>query len=115
MCSSFHSLLITDTAFVPSDFEPVNVAKRSANEEIIITCPFYKSGNPPANCSWSRTDINNVTHKLQITRRQKESVDFCVIRIFFTEDDNGLYQCIGHNEVGNTSYTFPEKFIVESK
>ena len=111
---------LTVASFVPSDFQPVGVSRESAETVVPLFCPFENVGNPRPNCTWSRIDNNNITHQLQLTKPEITKGDsdddsFCSILLFFTENDNGLYQCTGHNGIGNTTYTFPERFVVESE
>ena len=95
---------------------PVKVNRDYTDNDVLLVCPFLVAGYPPPVCTWSKFDSNNVSHQLQFSNRQL-SLDHnnCTIRLVFGEDDNGLYQCTGYNEVGNATYTFPERFIVESK
>lgn len=109
-----YSIIHLVPPFVPSDYVPSTVSKYGANTVVNLLCPFKNAGNPPPLCTWNRLDNNNISHQLETT-----NVIFfdntCYVWIKFTEADNGLYQCTGHNEFGNVTYTFPEKFIVESK
>ena len=93
------------------------MSRIDANEQVRLFCPFLNVGNPQPYCTWSRTDNNNVTHQLQIgTRIISNSQDNCrIVFNVFRDSDNGLYRCTGHNAVGNVTYTFPERFIVESE
>ena len=118
-------LIFTDAPFVPSDFIPRSVSRGvDFNTMVLLECPFHKIGNPLPYCTWNRIDSNNVTHQLALTDPDISSAkpdsdtpdDMCDIFINkFREVHNGLYQCTGHNAVGNTTYTFPERFIVESE
>lgn len=99
--------------FVPSSFAPSVVSRKDADTVVVLICPFKYTGNPPAVCTWRRFDNDNISHELTMEKISDESN--CVVRFLFGEDDNGLYQCTGHNLVGNTMYTFPDRFIVESK
>ena len=103
--------------FVPPEFIPTTVLREHVGIFITLTCPFHNSGNPRPNCTWSRIDSNNITHEVQITEQKVMERDssFCDIFFYFTENDNGLYQCTGRNVIGTTTYTFPERFIVESE
>lgn len=105
--------------FVPSNFAPLKINKADADNLITLICPFNDAGNPPPVCTWRRFDSDNTSHSLSlhvdfVTRIRNEQSQ-CIISIFFGERYNGLYQCTGRNEVGNTTYTFPTRFIVESK
>ena len=110
-------LISTVVPFVPSEFIPDTVLRQFAGIKIRIRCPFHNVGNPLPNCTWSRTDSNNITHEIQFYEPKvlEEDSSFCDINYIFTENDNGLYQCTGHNVIGNITYTFPERFIVESE
>lgn len=108
----------TVASFVPSYFNPTGVSREDAGTLIPLFCPFNYVGNPLPYCTWRRFDSNNVTHQLresQITLPDPDDSSYCAIYVHFTENDNGLYQCTGHNIVGNTTYTFPERFVVESE
>lgn len=109
--------VLTVTSFVPDDFNPATVSRNDANMRVFLLCPFLNIGNPPPYCTWSRTDNNNVTHQLQIGARimSDPQDNNCRIRFTFRDSDNGLYHCTGHNVVGNVSYTFPQRFDVESE
>ena len=110
------AILFAVAPFVPSDFIPSGVSLMDADQEIILLCPFKNAGNPPPICTWSRFDNHNISYQLILNNRNSHFRDQynCSLMILFREDDNGLYQCTGHNEVGNTTYTFPKRFIVES-
>ena len=115
-CISTILFVLTVTSFVPDNFDPVRVLRQDANQQVRLFCPFGSVGNPPPFCTWSRTDNNNVTHQLQIgSRISSAASDNCIIVIFFRDSDNGLYHCTGHNAIGNVTYTFPERFDVESE
>ena len=98
--------------FVPSSFVPSVVSREDADTVVVLICPFKYTGNPPAVCTWCRFDNDNISHELTM---QISDPSNCVVQFYFSENDNGLYQCTGHNLVGNTTYTFPERFIVESE
>ena len=116
-CVYSYSVIHIVPPFVPSDYVPIRVSQHSANSVILLSCPFKNAGNPPPFCTWNRLGNYNISHQLDTRRliKDKYSDDVCIVYFLFTEADNGLYQCTGHNEIGNTTYTFPEKFIVESK
>lgn len=97
---------------MPNDYVPSRVNKEDVNSELVLVCPFIDAGNPLPVCTWSRVDSNNISHQILNNRITN---NYCIVRLLFEEEDNGLYQCTGHNAIGNTTYTFPEKFIVESK
>ena len=120
ICLILYLLLIFSivASFVPSDFIPIGVSEQSAGTGVMLYCPFENVGNPIPNCTWSRIDSNNITHQLQLTGPKitsRSGNSYCTIDLVFTENDNGLYQCTGHNSVGNTTYTFPKRFVVESE
>ena len=111
-------LISTVVPFVPSEFIPETVLRKFADVQVDITCPFHKVGNPLPNCTWSRIDSNNITHEIPLSDPKVTTMDgpsYCQIDYMITENDNGLYQCTGHNVIGSTTYTFPEPFIVESE
>jgi len=101
--------------FVPRDFVPVNIDRTYNKIQATLICPFLNAGNPPPVCTWSRFDSNNISHQLTLNNTIFIDQLKCVISIIFGEDNKGLYQCTGHNLVGNSTYTFPERFIIESK
>ena len=107
----------TVVPFVPPEFTPITVLREQADIFVQLICPFHNAGNPIPYCTWSRIDSNNITHEIQISKQKVMQFDssFCNMYYFFTENDNGLYQCTGHNAVGITMYTFPERFIVKSE
>ena len=110
-------VIVTVAPYVPSKFSPILVLREYAERSVPLRCPFHNVGNPIPNCTWSRIDSNNITHEIELSE-PKTIVDdssFCSIHYVFTENDNGLYQCTGHNVIGSTTYTFPERFIVESE
>ena len=113
----FH--ISTVAPFVPREFTPEIVLRRYANTDVVLTCPFHHVGNPLPSCTWSRIDSNNITHEVPLSEPKVTSADnspsYCQINYMITENDNGLYQCTGYNVIGNTTYTFPEPFIVESE
>jgi len=90
------------------------VLREQAEQIIVLFCPFFDTGNPLPFCIWNRIDSNNITHQIQSESLILEEENGCIIHLVFSEADNGLYQCIGYNEFGNTTYTFPERYIVES-
>lgn len=101
--------------FVPSDFVPETVLREQSEQEIALFCPFLDVGNPIPFCTWNRIDSNNITHQIQLESELiLRGTNDCVITFVFREADNGLYQCAGYNEIGNSTYTFPERYIVES-
>ena len=103
---------------MPSEFIPNTVLRRYANTDVLLTCPFHHVGNPLPSCTWSRIDSNNITHEIPLSEPKVITMDgplYCIIKYMITENDNGLYQCTGYNVIGNTTYTFPEPFIVESE
>ena len=110
-------LISTVVPFVPSEFIPETVLRKFAGVQVDIMCPFHDVGNPLPICTWSRIDSNNITHEIQFYEPKvlERDSSFCDIDYIFTENDNGLFQCTGHNVIGNTTYTFPERFIVESE
>ena len=110
-----YSIIHLVPPFVPSDYVPSTVSRYGANTVVSLLCPFKNAGNPPPLCTWNRLDNNNISHQLEATNIIIFFDNTCYVWIKFTEADNGLYQCTGHNEFGNVTYTFPEKFIVESK
>ena len=114
-----HVFISTVAPFMPSGFIPLSVSRECPEPSYTFYCPFNGIGNPRPNCTWSRIDSNNITHDIQIpgpkiTLSENDN-EYCAITYAFTENDNGLYQCVGHNSVGSTTYTFPERFIVESE
>ena len=103
---------------MPSEFVPETVLRMYANTDVRLNCPFRNVGNPSPNCAWSRIDSNNITHEIPLSDPKVTTMDgpsYCQIIYRITENDNGLYQCTGHNVIGNITYTFPEPFIVESE
>ena len=111
-----YSIIHLVPPFVPSDYVPSTVSRYGANAVTSLICPFKNAGNPPPFCTWNRLDNNNISHQLEATNVIIfYSNDACYVGIVFTEANNGLYQCTGHNEFGNITYTFPEKVMVESK
>ena len=102
---------------MPSDLVPSRVGIMDADRVITLICPFKNAGNPPPVCTWRRFDSENISHQLIVNNIGSRFLDQynCSFRLTFREDDNGLYQCTGHNEVGNNTYTFPKRFIVESE
>ena len=102
---------------MPSEFIPQTVLRLSANTDVQLNCPFHNVGNPSPNCAWSRIDSNNITHEIPLSEPKVTETDssYCQIYYTITENDNGLYQCTGYNVIGNTTYTFPELFNVESE
>ena len=119
ICLYFHVFISIVVPFVPIDFVPITVSRQFSAPSFWISCPFEGNGNPPPYCTWRRIDSNNITHEIQVPGPNiilsQGDTEFCSIRYIFTENDNGLYQCTGHNVIGNTTYTFPEPFIVESE
>ena len=115
----FYYFISTVASFVPDHFVPERVLRENANMAFVLFCPFRDVGNPRPVCTWSRTDSNNITHQLKIQNGGRiipiSFEDNCIIRFTFRDSDNGLYHCTGHNMVGNTTYTFPERFVVESE
>lgn len=103
--------------YVPSEFMPLRVLRRYAGKIVPLYCPFHNVGNPIPNCTWSRIDNNNISHEIQLSDSKVLNTDssYCKLHYIFTESDNGLYQCTGSNIVGSTTYTFPERFIIESE
>lgn len=114
MCCGFMiNCYCTVAPFVLSNFIPRRVDRTDANLLVTLICPFYNAGNPPPKCTWNRFDSNNISHQFEFPLVYTD--DGCISQLLFHEDDNGLYQCTGYNEVGNATYTFPERFIVESE
>ena len=123
VCKAYYYMMLAATyfyyayavaPFVPRDFVPVSIDRTYAQIHVTLICPFINAGNPPPVCTWRRLDNRNISH--QISLNYPLSVNLtCAIMIIFGEDDNGLYQCTGQNIIGNATYTFPKRFIVESK
>ena len=101
---------------MPTDFKPIILGSESILEQIRVVCPLIS--NPSPVCNWSKYDANNTRHEVV----PGESIGYdagsnnCSLGFFpLREEHSGLYECTASNTIGSTTYTFPERFIAESK
>jgi len=106
----------TDSPFVPTDFKPIIFGSENFYKQVSVKCPLIS--NPSPVCTWSKYDANNTKHEVVPGKYIGYDAGFnnCSLGFFpLREEHSGLYECTASNTIGSATYTFPERFIVESK
>ena len=106
----------TDSPFVPTDFKPIIFGSENFYKQVSVKCPLIS--NPSPVCNWSKYDANNTRHEVVPGKYigYDAGSNNCSLGFFpLREEHSGLYECTASNTIGSTTYTFPERFIVESK
>ena len=112
MCINF----CIDVPYVPSDYRPIVLGSESVGRQVSLRCPLI-SNPPPASCNWSKYDNNNTRQEVVpgnyvgFGQSTHCFIDFLPLK----EMHSGLYECTAENEIGTATYTFPERFNIESE
>ena len=101
---------------MPTNYRPVRISMENIDRHLSVQCPLMS--NPLPVCNWSKYDDNNVRQEVV----PGNGIGFftgttnCTLAFFpLREEHSGLYECTASNTIGSTTYTFPERFIPESK
>ena len=100
---------------MPSDHIPITLGSENIDRSLSLECPLMS--NPQSVCNWSKYDDNNARQEvlrgnnIRFSDQSNCSIDFFPLK----EIHSGLYECTAVNAIGSTTYTFPERFTIESK
>ena len=111
ICINFY----IDVPYVPSDYRPMALDSESVGRQVPLRCPLIS--NPPPVCNWSKYDDNNTRQEVVLGNNIGYfQPTHCLINFFpLKEMHSGLYECTAENEIGIATYTFPERFVIESE